>query len=276
MSNLKGANLREANLHSADLTRAILVDTDLGRASLRLANLDSAIFQPAIEGLDTLRDIEFSTRLSRLTFKDSPVPLTLLREKFAKAGLRSEERQITFAKLRSQQVQEWESVSLRAKVEAAFSFVAFDLTCAYGLDYGRPLRSLGLLIPLFALVYTCALRGRGRGAVWRIWQPDRIKKEDGRVEPERLSWESLQGGRPRWLPLRLCRAFGLALLFSLVSAFQIGWREFNVGNWITRLQPREYTLRGTGWVRVVSGAQSLLSVYLLALWALTYFGRPFE
>jgi len=66
------------------------------------------------------------------------------------------------------------------------------------------------------------------------------------------------------------------LLFSLVSAFQIGWREFNVGNWITRLQPREYTLRATGWVRVVSGVQSLLSVYLLALWVLTYFGRPFE
>jgi len=72
------------------------------------------------------------------------------------------------------------------------------------------------------------------------------------------------------------RALGLGLFFSLLSAFQIGWRELNVGNWITRLQPREYTLRATGWVRVVSGAQSLLSVYLLALWVLTYFGRPFE
>jgi hypothetical protein len=40
--------------------------------------------------------------------------------------------------------------------------------------------------------------------------------------------------------------------------------------------PREYTLRATGWVRVMSGAQSLLMVYLLALWALSYFGRPFE
>jgi hypothetical protein len=42
------------------------------------------------------------------------------------------------------------------------------------------------------------------------------------------------------------------------------------------MQPREYTLRATGWVRTVSGIQSLLSVYLLALWVLTYFGRPFE
>ncbi len=42
------------------------------------------------------------------------------------------------------------------------------------------------------------------------------------------------------------------------------------------MQPREYTLRAKGWVRVVSGVQSLFSVYLIAMWALTYFGRPFE
>jgi hypothetical protein len=59
-------------------------------------------------------------------------------------------------------------------------------------------------------------------------------------------------------------------------AFNLGWREFNVGNWITRLQYYEYTLRATGWVRSVAGFQSLLSVYLQALWVLSYFGRPFE
>ena len=63
---------------------------------------------------------------------------------------------------------------------------------------------------------------------------------------------------------------------SLLSAFQIGWKELTIGNWITRLVPREYTLRATGWVRVVAGVQSLFSVYFLALWVLTYFGRPFE
>ena len=64
--------------------------------------------------------------------------------------------------------------------------------------------------------------------------------------------------------------------FSLLSAVHIGWRDLNVGNWITRIQPRGYTLRATGWVRTVSGIQSLISVYLLALTILTYFGRPFD
>jgi len=67
----------------------------------------------------------------------------------------------------------------------------------------------------------------------------------------------------------------IGLYFSLLSAFSLGWRELNVGMWIARVQSREYVLRATGWVRTVSGIQSLLSVYLLALWVLTYFGRPF-
>ena len=66
------------------------------------------------------------------------------------------------------------------------------------------------------------------------------------------------------------------MYMSILSAFQVGWRELNVGMWIARLQPREYTLRATGWVRFVSGLQSLISVYLVALWVLTYFGRPFD
>ena len=45
---------------------------------------------------------------------------------------------------------------------------------------------------------------------------------------------------------------------------------------MSRIQKSEYILRATGWPRTVAGLQSLLSVYLLALWVLTYFGRPFD
>ena len=58
--------------------------------------------------------------------------------------------------------------------------------------------------------------------------------------------------------------------------FSIGWREINAGNWIARIQRQEYMLSTSGWVKTLSGLQSILSVYLLALWVLTYFGRPFE
>ena len=65
------------------------------------------------------------------------------------------------------------------------------------------------------------------------------------------------------------------LQFSILAAFHLGWRELNVGAWLARVQTKEYTLRATDWVRAVAGVQSLLSLYLLAMWALTYFGRPF-
>ena len=68
----------------------------------------------------------------------------------------------------------------------------------------------------------------------------------------------------------------IAAYFSLLSAFRVGWRDVNIGSWIARLQPKDFTLKGTGWLRTVSGFQSLLSVYLIALTVLSFFGRPFD
>ncbi len=275
---LRGANLTGADLSAANLTGANLTGADFTEANLSWADLSAVFFEPDPRSVTSVVGIESGEGLDRLRFRESPTALFILRERFAKAGLRDQERQVTYARLRSQQVNEWERGSFRRRVEAGFSYLAFDLTCKYGLDYGRPLRVLGLLILLFGLVYALALRGHGRGAIWRVWQSERIQKDEGQSEPERLAWDIREwpGGPLRSYPFRFFRVLGLGLLFSLLSAFQIGWREFNLGNWITRLMPREYTLRATGWVRVVSGIQSLLSVYLLALWALTYFGRLFE
>ena len=77
-------------------------------------------------------------------------------------------------------------------------------------------------------------------------------------------------------PRGLLAAIGWGFYFSMLSPFHIGWRDLSVGTWISRVQPTEFALRGRGWVRVVSGAQSLISVYLVAMWVLTYFGRPFQ
>ena len=130
---------------------------------------------------------------------------------------------------------------------------------------GRPLLILFLaIIPFFSIPYSIVLkRPPKRDGIWKVWISERVRKDLGSEEPVRLNLEFFS-------------ALGFGFYFSLISAFSIGWRELNVGNWITRIQWREYTLRASGWVRMVSGAQSLVSVYLLALWVLTYFGRPFE
>jgi len=71
------------------------------------------------------------------------------------------------------------------------------------------------------------------------------------------------------------RAILVALQFSSYCAFNIGWREFNIGNWLSRLTRTEYSYKAVGFVRTAAGIQSLMSVFLIALWALTYFARPF-
>ena len=113
-----------------------------------------------------------------------------------------------------------------------------------------------------------------RSGLWMILPADRLTRGRGHERVVRIRPHPAKTWRER---LRSeSRLFCTSLYFSLLSAFHLGWRELNVGAWIARIQPREYMLRATGWVRTVSGLQSLLSVYLLALWVLTYFGRLFE
>jgi hypothetical protein len=53
------------------------------------------------------------------------------------------------------------------------------------------------------------------------------------------------------------------------------FRDINFGRWLRLLTKREYDLKEASWARTVSGFHSLLIVYLIALWVLTYFGMPF-
>jgi hypothetical protein len=64
------------------------------------------------------------------------------------------------------------------------------------------------------------------------------------------------------------------MFFSLMSAFNIGFRDANFGRWLELLTQRECDLKAVGWARTATGFQSVASVYLIALWVLTYFGRP--
>jgi hypothetical protein len=212
-----------------------------------------------------------------------------LREAFKKGGLRRQERQITYAIEHSRRLQAWNPwwhhpereeprpwlEQLAGKSESLFSHVLFELPSHYGMAPGRALCGLLGLIPVFALFYWIALKTtNSRSGIWMILPPDRLAIGRGKEKVVRIRPHTAKTWRGRLIGES--RLFRTSLYFSLLSAFHLGWREFNVGTWIARVQSREYTLRATGWVRTVSGIQSLLSVYLLAVWVLTYFGRPFE
>jgi hypothetical protein len=285
---LEGANLSGADLFDADLSRADLSWTNLSGAVLADANLSGAIFQPEPGSVSDVTLLLGIRGRSTLRYAASSHGLVELRETYKKAGLREPEREVTSALNHTRRekllIEGFLSGDITKILESLFQLVCFEWTCQYGMNPGRPLKILGLGLFLFTPFYLLALRSRNRETgIWLVLPPDRIIGGGSKVRPFKLSgripFRPLPPGRwPRFMASlrRGLRRVRLAFYFSLLSAFNLGWRELNVGNWISRIQKKEYTLRATGWVRTVAGLQSLLSVYLLALWVLTYFGRPFD
>jgi hypothetical protein len=250
-ADMSGANLILANLNSARLLR-----TNLSGALMDGANLDSACYEVLAGCQPIISTFSSPTNLDKMRYESSPSALVELRNAFKVAGMREQEREVTYAIRHCARI-------IEGGIEGTLQYVFFELTCGYGLAPWRPLLVLVFLVLAFAAVYSRVLWCKGRARIWKVWPHDRIDRIEGQDNPQII------GGR--WWTLLF-----YAIYYSLLSAFNIGWRELNVGNWIARLQVREYSLRGTGWVRSVSGFQSLISLYLLALWALSYFGRPFE
>lgn len=302
-ANFRKAKLTEAVLTDAVATEAIFTEADLRKAVLKSADFTGAYLDTDLDGvvlevkpghIPNVPSLALANNLFKLKYAVSPHSLVELREAFRKAGMRREEREMTYA-IRHEE-------RLRSNmVENVFNWFLFELPTAYGMEPGRALMFLAALVVLFAIPYTIMLRPmvkrespssviiegeRARlcwpvpAGIWAVRLGDGIHKW-GDDQPVLLTTEFVfPRARPIDAPHGHAVHWVLAciagLYFSALSSFQMGWRELNVGTWMTRLQPREYTIRATGWVRTVSGIQSLMSVYLLALWALTYFGRPFE
>jgi len=291
---LGGANLSDAYLPLADLSGAYLPLADLSGAEVSGADLDRAFFEP--KNLLRSEAMAYARGLELMTYGNNPGPLTQLRKQFQDTGFREQERAITCAlnrhdadpsKLRASVEEKWKSVRgrysnpngimpFKSFIEASFKWIAFDLTCQYGFSPGRPLRIVGLLWLLFSIVYAVFIHRPGKSGIYVVaqWWRGESKTRIIQIRPRTVraaKWWKLPF---LWLR-REWRVLRAAMFFSLMSAFNIGFRDINFGRWLRLLTKREYDLKAVGWARTVSGFQSLLSVYLIALWVLSYFGRPF-
>lgn len=266
---LRGANLKGAGLMSANLTGADFIDAELKDALFWAADLQGVIFEP--KSNPEIRSIAMTNHLELLTYKYNPDALFQLRKQFQDNGFRKQERKITYALSRRNAERE-------GPVERWFQRVAFDLTCQYGMNPGRALQIWLALLLFCWMVYAIFIHLPGESGIYRLQKTggSTAKEEiEEQIRPRKIS------SRPRWrYPLRLIhqelRVFFWAGFFSLMSAFNIGFRDINFGRWLRLLPRKEYDLKAKGWARTVAGFQSLISVYLIALWVLTYFGRPFE
>jgi len=312
-ANLTGADLDHANLTDAwvlgaDLTHASLFGANLTSAQLNYANLtdawvgganfDRAIFEP--NSLPRLDGISRAQNLELLTYLDNPAALVELRKQFEDGGLRELERKITYALKRREAELSWErgtsrklpgdkgtrtilwsSDSMLANL-ASFTLnkVFFDWTCQYGMSPGRPLILGVVLWFLCSLLYLVCIHAPGEAGLYRVYGQSIRDDPLAQRRVERISpLSTTHSPGPRWLFQffrRECLLLRTSMFFSLMSAFNIGFRDINFGRWLRLLTRQEFDIRAVGWARVIAGWQSLISVFLIALWVLTYFGRPFD
>lgn len=274
-ADLTAADLKRANLSVANLQRAWLVETKIEDAQLAFSELTGATYSPLgnpggyVVGIRGLSSV--SVPFTMYTGRSEISGLIHLRQLLEQSGYRDDEREVTFAIERSKTEHAWllRDKNFLGAVEAVLRMVLFDWTTRYGMAPFRAIRILLTLIVIFALVAYIPALLKG-GFIYRVWPGGRLERGTaGDVVAREAKVDNLQPGN-------VLLIVGYAMQFSLLTAFQIGWRELNVGSWLARLTRFEYALVAVGWPRTIAGIQSLMSVYLLAIWALTYFGRPFQ
>lgn len=270
-ANLSGAELESADLGNANLPYAILKEarlegTNLSNANLAHAKLANAVFEIRSERLPSINYLNETQGLDKLIFVNSPHALVELRQKLKNSGYRLQEREVTSAIESEITRQKLSGSDISEVFEGAVRWLFLELTFNYGRNYLRPLATLFLLIPVFAIFYWYAIHSSASSTagIYLIWPQNSLSfSQPNSPHPKRLSAK----GR--------CSLYW-AFWFSLLSAFHLGWKDLSVGNWLARLNPGDYTLQGAGWLKAVSGIQSIFSLFLLVLWLLGTFGRPFE
>ena len=258
----------DANLLGATLAHATIGrGTALNNANLAFADLTGTFFEPGdVTGIE----IYGAKGLSELVFR-VPTAVAETRKIARDRGLDAEARLLTASLVKGKLA--------KSPAYARFfaDYIQGGLLTRYGVEPWKPVFVLLGLVPWFAILYVIALVAPGQSAIWVIHFVDSPRDNRPRgtrvtvTLPRMNSTRSMLAG---WRPIVTAARIGL--YFSLISAFQIGYKDLNLGSGLSRLQRRGYTLKATGWVRTVAGTQALVSVYLLALWALTLFGNPFD
>lgn len=268
-ANFSAARLPGALFSGADARWANFTDSDLSNANFANTNVAGAIYQPKLGHHPNLTSLSTAKNLELITYKDNPAALVELRKKFNEAGYDYSAKQITHA-LR---IKTWNDKKRKPgfmdNFEVNLEYILFDFTVAYGLKPFRPILILSGLVFVFSFIYLLISLANTNSHIWKNHTDDTIN-----FKPLE-QWILIAPSKNKNIYREIARQCFYCFWFSLLSAFKIGFREFNIGTWLTGLQQRNYVIGATGWCRTVSGIQTIISLYLAAIAVLSFFGDPF-
>jgi len=192
-------------------------------------DLAGVVFELIPGGIPLIPSFARATNLNQLAYTDPPHTLVELRNGFKEAGMVEQERILTFVLNHGAMEKAWEE-GLLGQIKYLLSFVLFEWTCEWGREPTRPLLLLVRLIFPLALVYMiAATRTKGKGRIWKIWDPDRVdqKRERGRIWKTRNPDRGNQGfenpTEPHPLSVGWGKALWIGIYFSFLSAFLVGF-----------------------------------------------------
>ncbi|WP_353571577.1 pentapeptide repeat-containing protein [Candidatus Albibeggiatoa sp. nov. BB20] len=294
-ANLTKSNLSSAEFFNSSLTKVNLTDAILSNANFNLTNFSQSTFLPSLDSSPNPHKFAPTFLKQKQLFKDvsyydkeiqsiSPM-LISLRDYYRKNGMREVERNVTNIIQVGYEKANWEQGGW-ASIYSILSKILFNWTTAYGLEPFRAINILLVSMLFFTLIYWFALRIDPKHNQFEIIWQSKIKTHStrhgitkGNIEPDMRRPFCMKKSKQGWwhaIKYEL-KVLSIAFYVSLMYAFHIGWRQYNVGTWIRKLQHRDFSLQiRKGWIRIVSGVQSLMGLYLLVIWAFTQYGRPFE
>jgi len=291
-------DLTEIQFQSANLSDAILFNVDLSNAQLWESDLRNVKFEPRT--IPVLRSISTAKNLETMTYTRNPDALTQLRNEFKIMGFRDQERKLTYALkrrdaelLKERCVQEHSFSGILSCVEWGVITALFDWTVRYGMNPGRVFMSVLFLLLSCAAFYRYFMRSNtnpGLFIVVPVNKPDNRPKWIRGYLLQHIDSQGLSGmTTSHEFPIQSKAApsvyaklkremslWWLALVFSLMSTFNIKFRDVDFGRWLRLLTTEEYDIKVKGRARTVSGIQALISVYLVFLGITSYWFRPFE
>jgi len=263
---LEGADLRGAHLRGAFFEGTNLFANDLTGTNLRDVNLAGVIFEPPPDRLKALAgnlpSLMHARNLGLMTYRDDPQPLESLQRFLKKGNYTREVLEVTYAIRRGERLALSRYGTIWERIGSYLQWVFVEIPVEYGASPLRPLALLFLSIGLFGLLYIIplCLPSQRFGEILRITPSNRFFRFSKDTVTERLKADS------PW-------DISIAFWFSTLAALNIGGRIFNLDDLLINCQRHEYYLRGTGWVRTISGLQAVVSVYLVLLALLVFFEK---
>ncbi len=260
------ADLRGAALAGVRLGGTNLFANRLGEGALEDIDLTGVVFEPPASRLrwleQRLDSLVKADNLGLMTFFGDSEPLENLMRMLKQHEYPRQTLEVTYALRRGLRRRASSEGTFWERVGSYVQLLFVELPIEYGAAPLRPVGIVLALVGLFGSVYLLPLYRPSRrfGEIWRITPRDQFGRfSDGVFK------EPLRATRPREALL--------AYWFSFLSAVNIGGRIFNLDDLFINCQPYEFHLRGTGWVRTLSGLQALVTLYMILLTLLIYFEK---